>query len=306
MKNKYDVVVIGGGIGGLVSATILARSGLSVAILEKNRSLGGVLGSFEAEGALFDSFATYIYGAGYTEPMNFLRKTLGELGVNPQLLPIEPPMAIYTPDKRITIYRDKKEYLRELYEYFPSFKREINEFYNELEELYEILLDIPYYRPMGRFTVLKTALLHPHLSEKLILHSFNTLNGLYKKYGFSDELRSIFDNFIAHFTLLKPYEVPAFIAAYFFIGIHREGLYYTRGTNTTLIKELLKVAKESGVSIFTDAEVKRIFVSNNYARGVVLNSERVIHADRIISNTTANKTFKELIERRYLSDNIRH
>ncbi|MCX7945034.1 MAG: NAD(P)/FAD-dependent oxidoreductase [Deltaproteobacteria bacterium] len=306
IKNKYEVVVIGSGIGGLVAATILGKNGISVAVLEKNNSVGGVLTSFEKDGCVFDHFSTYIYGAGFAEPINFLRKTLSLIDINCELLPIEPPMQVFTPDKSFILYRDKKEFLRELYEYFPSSKRELNEFYLGLEELYEILLEIPYYRPMGRFTVLKTAIFHPHLSEKLIVNSFNTLNSLYKKYGLPDELKCILNNIVAHYTLLESYEVPAFIAAYLLIGMHKEGIYYTKGTNSTLIKEIARVAKEYGVSLFTGAEVKEILVSNNYARGVILTNDRVIHADRVISNATAYNTFTKLINRKYLSDNVRH
>lgn len=306
MKNKYEVVIIGGGIGGLTAAALLAKNGLSVALFEKNPYLGGVLTSFEKDGSFFDNFGTYIYGAGFTEPLNFLRSTLSLVGVNPELLPIEPPMQVFTPDKSFILYRDKKEFLRELFEYFPSFKREINEFYSELEELYEILLEIPHYRPMGRFTVLKTAIFHPHLSEKLILNSFNTLNSLYKKYGFSEDIKSIINNIVAHFTLLNPYEIPAFISAYFLIGIHREGLYYSRGTNSHLINEIARAAQEYGASIFTGSPVKEIFVSNNYARGIILENERVVHADRVVSNTTAYNTFNKLIDKKYLSENVKH
>jgi len=306
IRNKYNIVIIGGGIGGLVSGAILAKNGFSVAILEKNDKLGGTISGFVEDGCLFDLFGTHIYGGGFSEPLNLLRQVFDTLNIRPELLPIDPPMTIYTPDKKITVHRDRKEFLRELFEYYPSFRKELTEFYDELNELYEILLEIPQYRPMGRFTVLKTALLHPHLSEKLVLNSFNTLNKIYKKYGFSDEIRCVIDSLIAHYTLLKPYEIPAFIAAYFLIGLHKEGLYYTRGTNSTLINEIARVAEESGAEIFTNTEVKEILVSNNYARGVILKSERVIHADRIISNTTAFNTFTRLVNRRYLSDNTRH
>jgi phytoene dehydrogenase-like protein len=41
MKSKYDVVILGAGHNGLVSAAYLARAGLSVLLLEKNDYIGG-------------------------------------------------------------------------------------------------------------------------------------------------------------------------------------------------------------------------------------------------------------------------
>ena len=47
-KNQYDVVVVGGGHNGLVSATYLARAGLSVLVLERLDHTGGAAVSAEA------------------------------------------------------------------------------------------------------------------------------------------------------------------------------------------------------------------------------------------------------------------
>src|SRR5215467_8826680 len=41
MANEYDVIVIGAGTGGYVAAIRAAQLGLSVAVVEKQKSLGG-------------------------------------------------------------------------------------------------------------------------------------------------------------------------------------------------------------------------------------------------------------------------
>jgi all-trans-retinol 13,14-reductase len=46
MKEQYDVVIVGSGLGGLVSAIILAKEGYSVCVLEKNNQYGGNLKTF--------------------------------------------------------------------------------------------------------------------------------------------------------------------------------------------------------------------------------------------------------------------
>ena len=57
MRNNYDVVIIGAGIGGLVCGCYLSRSGLKTLIVEKNVLVGGYCTSFEKSGFVFDSCA---------------------------------------------------------------------------------------------------------------------------------------------------------------------------------------------------------------------------------------------------------
>ena len=47
----YDVVIIGGGLGGLQCGHILAKNGLNVCIVEKNPVFGGCLQSYRRRGA---------------------------------------------------------------------------------------------------------------------------------------------------------------------------------------------------------------------------------------------------------------
>lgn len=62
MNKKYDFVIIGSGLGGLVSALILAKEGKKVCVLEKNRQYGGNLQTFVRDKTIFDTGVHYIGG----------------------------------------------------------------------------------------------------------------------------------------------------------------------------------------------------------------------------------------------------
>lgn len=53
-RNSYDAIVVGTGVGGSVTAGLLARAGVRVLVLEKNRDLGGVLASYRRDGFKLD------------------------------------------------------------------------------------------------------------------------------------------------------------------------------------------------------------------------------------------------------------
>lgn len=58
--DKFDVVIIGGGLGGLSCGTILSKEGLSVCILEQQKHVGGCLQSFRRKGYSLDTGMHYV------------------------------------------------------------------------------------------------------------------------------------------------------------------------------------------------------------------------------------------------------
>lgn len=62
MEKSYDVLVIGSGLGGLVSALILAKEGRKVCVVEKNQQLGGNLQTFSRDKCIFDTGVHYLGG----------------------------------------------------------------------------------------------------------------------------------------------------------------------------------------------------------------------------------------------------
>ncbi len=77
MKEKYDVVIVGSGLGGLVSGIILAKEGYSVCVLEKNNQFGGNLQTFVRDRVIFDTGIHYIGGLAEGQNLNRYFKYLG-------------------------------------------------------------------------------------------------------------------------------------------------------------------------------------------------------------------------------------
>jgi len=57
---KYDAVIIGSGLGGLLCGTILSKEGYRVCIIEKNAKTGGCLQSMRRDGIMFNTGIHYM------------------------------------------------------------------------------------------------------------------------------------------------------------------------------------------------------------------------------------------------------
>jgi len=60
MENKFDVIIGGSGLGGLICGYIAAKNGYKVAVFEKHSQIGGCLQTFTRKGVKFDTGMHYI------------------------------------------------------------------------------------------------------------------------------------------------------------------------------------------------------------------------------------------------------
>ncbi|MES2733958.1 MAG: NAD(P)/FAD-dependent oxidoreductase [Bacteroidota bacterium] len=77
MIQKFDVVIIGSGLGGLLCANILSREGYKVCVLEKNRQIGGSLQTFVRDRCIFDTGVHYVGGLAKGQTLYKLFKYFG-------------------------------------------------------------------------------------------------------------------------------------------------------------------------------------------------------------------------------------
>lgn len=78
-SKEYDFIIVGSGIGGLMSAVLLAMEDYSVLVLEKNHQIGGSLQVFSRDKVIFDTGVHYIGSLDKGETLNKLFKYVGIL-----------------------------------------------------------------------------------------------------------------------------------------------------------------------------------------------------------------------------------
>jgi phytoene dehydrogenase-like protein len=76
-NDYYDVAVIGAGIGGLTSAALLSKAGLSVCVLEKEPHVGGYLAGFRRKHFVFDTAIHWLNQCGPDGILDKLFKAIG-------------------------------------------------------------------------------------------------------------------------------------------------------------------------------------------------------------------------------------
>lgn len=132
---KYDVIVIGSGLGGLVCARQLAKQGRSVLVLERQAQLGGCLQSYRRGDFEFDTGLHYVGGLAEGQPLHEAFEQLGLMRL---------PWVRLDADgfDRITIGRQTfpmcegfDRFASTLGEYFPQEKSALRQYVGMLRQL---------------------------------------------------------------------------------------------------------------------------------------------------------------------------
>ena len=74
---QYDVIIIGGGLGGLSCGAMLSKEGQNVCVLEQHSVIGGCLQSFKREGYTLDTGMHYVGSLSEGQTMHQYFKYLG-------------------------------------------------------------------------------------------------------------------------------------------------------------------------------------------------------------------------------------
>lgn len=136
MKSKYDIVIIGSGLGGLLTGNILSKKGYKVVILEKNDHPGGCLQSFDIDGVVFDTGIHYVGGM---ENDQVLYKIFNYLNIfsdlNIRKLDIEGFDRMLIGDKEYVYPSGYSRFQQKLESYFPAEKDGIAKYIGMMQDI---------------------------------------------------------------------------------------------------------------------------------------------------------------------------
>jgi len=131
-----DVVVIGAGLSGLTAAGLLAKSGLSVLVLERTYMPGGACGAFRRKGVTFDMGAAMLFGFG-ERGFNPHRFVMNELEEPIEVIRHRALYRLNYGEHPIVFWPERERYYQELDKVFPGHTKEIRTFSSYIADLYE-------------------------------------------------------------------------------------------------------------------------------------------------------------------------
>lgn len=283
--SKYDVTVIGAGISGLTCASLLAKRGLKVCVVEAQKKPGGSCGIFKRNQQIFEQGAAMLYG-------------FGELGFNPHRYlfnVLEEPITLVKHDhlyainygtERILFYEDMELFLKELIRVFPSEETGLRKFYASMSELYlKVIAETPLFvspdvlsKEQGKEQFMN----HPGAYLRFLSYMNLSMKKLLKKYFKGEEILNFFDKMTSTYCYATVEEAPAVLGAVMFIDNHFGGSYYPVGSTMQLVGKLEKVIEEHGGMMRYDARVSKIVTMERCCTGVSLSSGEFIVSERVV------------------------
>ncbi len=295
----YEVVVVGGGIGGLTVAAMLAARGVGVCVLERASEPGGCAASFEKFGFTFEPGAGLYAGWHKSEIHD---RIFAELPVAPpEVRSLDPSYVVRLPDgAEVVLTSDRREFEDSLYRVFPECRDEAVKFYRKIEPLSQTvrraLVKVPDLRTAG--TMKSLSAFAPNLAAAAQVASLTSHTAHQHLDRTSPRFQNFIDLQLQTFTQSASAEC-SYLSAAVVLDSARSSLFSMRGGAAALANALADSIRKSGGKIRLDTPVLRLaFESTDeqaQAVGVDLLSGETVAASRaIISNLTIWDTYGKL------------
>jgi phytoene dehydrogenase-like protein len=288
----YDVVVIGGGVGGLTVAALLSARGWNTCLIERQSQVGGCIARVEHSGYEFEPGMGLYNGWG---PGEIYDRIFSELPIAPPATSsLESDYKVrLAHDTDITLFKSDSEFFAELSRAFPEGDDEAIEFYKTVREFSQITSKQTPDRP--RRGILRTLL--GTASKRSAASVTQALSTTALSYATNTSTR--FQRFIdAQLKALLHTSIDrcSFASACTALDSPRQKLYSLDNGIAELADSLAASIKATGGTVRLNAPVLRLAYSpGGEVAGVdLLSGETVIATRAVVSNLTVWDTYGRL------------
>src|SRR4029077_4656245 len=313
MAEKRDVVIIGGGHNGLVTAFYLAKAGFKPLVLERRAQTGGAAITEEFHPGF--KCSTLAHTTGPIRPDILRDMQLEKHGL--KLVTPEVGVVSVTPDGRaLCLYNDPKKSAQEIAKFSEKDAAKYPELQESIRKMGGVIGDALRLTPPNiddpsktdLWGMLQTGRALRKLGKKdlyrLLRWGPMAVADLVAEYFETDLLRGTIAARGVFGTFFGPWSAgSALVLLLRGAGDpHPAGsAHFAAGGIGSVTQAMAAAAKAAGAEIRTNAEIAEIQVKDGVATAVVLKSGEEIPANAIISNADPKRTLLKLVDPTHLA-----
>ncbi|QOR66923.1 FAD-dependent oxidoreductase [Cytobacillus suaedae] len=258
-----SICIIGAGIGGLTAGAYLAKAGYDVTVLEKATTVGGSAGWYIRKGRMFPTGATIAFGL---EEKGVLRKILNDLQIKLPVNDMLHPMDVILPSGKVSIYKSKESWEKELNQAFSDRSGDVIKFWDELTQISQDVLGVtesevslPIRRLYDLGNLPKYLVQHPNSALRLARFARWTVRDLLKRHNL--ELYEPLIHFL-NAQLIDAVQTDvseaALLPSSVALSIYRKGSFTFENGMGQLCKALSDKIEELGGKVLVASPVQKV------------------------------------------------
>jgi len=287
-EEKFDVIVIGAGMGGLSAANFLAKYDKRVLVIEKHDKPGGYLTSFIRKGFQFDSGVFHLTEMGENETIpSFIRFWGGKIDT----IKVQYKFKIFVGENEYIIDGGHSE--EDLIKYFPKERKSIIKFFQISNKMLdETMKSGPPKAPYDMSLFEKISFGLKSFIKSPTFMKYSRKNG-------NEFLAKLFSNKILANIIYSYYPIKNLIFfsfSYGWLNMKRNENYYPIGGMQAIPDECVTTLKRNKGTIKLNTEVSKILVIDDKAIGVKCKNGEEYYSEIIISNSPIHYTLNHLLE----------
>lgn len=292
MNKPQNIIVIGAGFAGLSAASVLAKAGHKVTIIEKNDQPGGRARVWEKDGFKFDMGPSWYWMPDVFE--NYFALFGKKVSDYYQLKRLDPGYRIYYSDDDKMDVPANMEQLEELFEQIePGSGAKLKQFLIQAKYKYEVAMCDYVFRPSHSITEFIDIRL---IRESLRIQMLSSMSKHVRKYFTNPKLIKMLE-FPVLFLGATPQNTPAMYSLMNYADLSL-GTWYPMGGMNEIVKAMVSVATELGVEIKLNTQATKINVSGKRAQTIETN-QGTLTADFIIAGADYKFVDQHLLDKEH-------